>query len=845
MVYNQTAKQLFSELDSHESGLGEAQVKERQTEYGQNVLPAKPPTPAWAILLQQLKSPLIYILLIAMVITFWLQDYADALVIFLAVFLNTILGFIQEYKAQKAFHELKALLTPQAVVRRNGLEQVLPAAEVVPGDVLVLQPGSKVSADVRLFAAHELLINEAILTGEAEGEEKNTVVLAGEIAVGDRTNMAFTGTEVLAGHGLGLVVAIGLNTELGKIATLLQETKEAATPLQDRLSRLSGQLALIVVLVAFVVFVVGAVAGHSVVEMFTTAVALAVAAIPEGLAVSLTAILALGMQRILKRQALVRKLVAAETLGSTTVICSDKTGTLTEGIMRVTKTNFVDRDTALQVMVLNNNRANQTEVALWDYTENEAEWSNINLVQRRTRLAEVPFSSKNKYMLTLHVAAGGDNVVYAKGAPEVLLSWCVFAPGQKEMWLERVNEYAGQGLRVLALAQKKQTSTQIDEQSKRDYVFLGLVGIEDPPRKGVKAALQLTRAAGIKVIIITGDNRITAEAIMRKVGIDVKSSEVMEGWELAKLGADELVKVVDKVKLFARVSPEHKLLIVDALQSKGEVVAMTGDGVNDAPALKKADIGIVVNNATDVAKEIADMVLLDSNFNTIVAAVEEGRGIFDNIRKIILYLLSDSFSEILLILGALMLRLPLPLSASQILFINLITDGFPNLALTADPKEQGIMAEPPKSNQESLLNTEIKVLITLVSIFTAGTALLIFLYYWYSTNNLMLARSVVFAALGVDSLLYVFSIRSLRQSVWQKHLFDNKWLLLAVGLGFALQFSVFYLPALRDLLQLEPLLLEHWLVVLGVAMLVIMLIEFTKGIFLRQRRGTPPLGGEH
>ena len=818
--------------DSRKEGLTSTEASDRLVEHGPNVLPSKPPTPGWVILVSQMESPLIYILLLAMVITAFLQDFSDTLVIGLAVFLNTVLGFIQEYRAQRSFHHLKRLITPRAFVRRDGEENEILASEVVVGDILILKTGMKVGADARLIETHALVMNEAILTGESAGVDK------------EATAPVYTGTTVLAGNGEALVVAIGLATNLGKIAHLIQETEDEDTPLQKQLSKLGTQLASLIAIVVILVMLLGIVLGYGLDEMFTTAVALAVAAIPEGLAVSLTAILAIGMQRILKRHALVRKLVAAETLGSTTVICTDKTGTLTEGKMRVVETFLVDEPSALRAMVLNNNRADQTEIALWDYVDQLAEWSSSEIESKSPRLDEVPFSSERKYMMTLHQGEGESNVLYVKGAPEVVLAQCELSPEERSTWVRRVDGYARRGLRVLALARAETGSLKLDSNFQpptSNFQFLGLVGLEDPPRSGVKEALASTQEAGIRVVVITGDNRATAMAVMGELGLLVSDEDVLEGKMLDEMTLEELALKVQKIKLFARVSPQDKLKIVSALQKQGEVVAMTGDGVNDAPALKKADIGIVVDSATDVAKEMAEMVLLDSNFRTILAAVEEGRGIFDNLRKVILYLLSDCFSEIFLITSALALRLPLPLAASQILWINLITDGLPNLALTVDPKGKGILAEKPRRTDEPLMTFEIKLMIFLISFFTSLTSLAIFVYFWRKTGDVVYAQSLVFASLGLSSLLYVFAVRSLRAPLIRGGCFENKWLLLAVLGGLLLQISAFTFEPLRNLLGLQGIGIQGWGVALGASVLVILMIEVTKWGLL-QRRGKTAVG---
>lgn len=838
MYYSLPATAALKKLKTKPSGLTEKQAKARLKKYGLNELPPKPPRAVLSIFIDQLKSPLIYILLFALIVTLFLKHFTDSIVISMAVFMNTIFGFIQEYKAQRALISLKEILTPRTEVTREGKVGVIEARFLVPGEIVILKPGYKVPADARLIEAKELKVNEAPLTGESNAVSKFVKALSGDTEVSDQKNMVFWGTSVVSGHAKAVVVATGIKSELGKIAQVLKEQKEEKTPLQRRITELGRFLTVGVGLISFLILLSGLLFGHSFVEMFTTAVALAVAAIPEGLAVSLTVILTIGMQRILKRKALVRKLVAAETLGSTTVICADKTGTITEGKMRLTHFSAADDEEAIKVLVLCNNLEGPTELAIWDWVRQTDHRDPQKIFDYTKRLAELPFNSERKFMATLHPLSEGSNIVLFKGAPELLLNWCRFPSHEdRKHWFSLTERWGKNGLRLLALA-KKEVPGNVDLTQFSDYhnlSWLGLVGMEDPVREEVKGSFSLCRKAGIKVVVITGDYRLTGEVIMKKLGLEITPEQIMEGKELKEISADNLRRRVDKIVLYARVTPVDKLKIVQALQERGEVVAMTGDGINDAPALKKADIGVAVDTATDVAKETADIVLLDGNFKTIVAAVEEGRGIFDNLQKVILYLLSDSFSEVSLVLFSIILNLPLPLTASQILWINLITDGFPNLALTVDPKEKEIMREPPRNPKENLLNFEIRSLVILISFFTALTSLLIFLFFLSFYADLKLARSVVFASLGVDSLLYVFSVRSLRHPILKKDPFSNKYLLAAVGGGFALQISSLYVPFLQRLLGVVPLGIFEWVVVGVTSLLVIILIEATKFIFLRRK----------
>lgn len=841
-------------------GLSEPEVRRRLRQFGPNAIEKKREENAFSILVSQLRSPLIYILVIAALVTLLLGDFVDTVVIGLAVVVNTILGFYQERKAQRAIAALRELLSLKATVVREGKRLVTDASEVVPGDVCIVGLGERLPADGVVVQAADFAVTEAILTGESVPVHKR--VLRSRTFNGEdlenlfeawkdlgRESKVFAGTIVSSGVATFVTAVTGQETEVGKIARTLEETVEEPTPLQKRIRRLSNQLAVFVGAVALIIFVTGILFGMdrdtSLRErfevMFTTSVAVAVAAIPEGLAVSLTVILAIGMQRILHRKALVRKLMAAETLGSVTVICADKTGTLTEGVMRVTETSFVDEQEGVRAAVLTNDRRDPLEVALWNWVREQKRIDPQRIAEANERIDSIPFSPEDKFTAKLY-----QDRVYVMGAPEVVLSFCSTIGAAKHRWMRELEDYGIRGLRIVGFAtrRRKKGERNLTKKSIRDgLTWLGVVVYEDPVRRGVASAFEEAKKAGIDVKVITGDYRVTAEAVLEQLGLLSKAAKlrarqalVMEGEELERLSPDELRGRVAETVLFARTDPMQKLKIVEALQANGEVVAMTGDGVNDAPALKRADIGVVVSGATDVAKETADMVLMDNNFGTIVAAVEEGRGIFTNLRKVILYLLSDSFSEVILVLGSLLLRIPLPLTAAQILWINLITDGFPDLALTMEPKDKDLMQQKPRDPREPLVDAEIKVLIFLISAVTGLVTLGAFFWFWRVYNDVASARTVAFVMLGVDSLIYVFSARSLRQPIWHTPLLSNPWLILAVLGGLALQLMALYAPFLQRLLATRPLTALEWLAVLMEAVLVIGVIEFVKWRFLQKRR---------
>ena len=811
-------------------GLSKKEAKKRLKDNGPNSLPSKSPTPDITIFFRQLTSPLIYILLIASGITFFLKDFTDTVVIMVAVVINAALGYYQERKAERALESLRSFLHPTATVLRGGLRLEISIEEIVPGDVVILAAGERVPADGELIEVHGLTINEAMLTGESVPVQK---VITGR---SNTANLVFMGTTVLSGRGLVKIQETGVNTQIGKIAVQLRDEKEEQTPLQLKLAKLAQFLAVAVVIIAVLIFVIGVSTGKDPLEMFTIGVAVAVAAIPEGLMVALTVILAIGMQRIFKRNALVRKLVAAETLGSVTIVASDKTGTLTEGKMTVSKTDFTDTKAAFSAMHYANNQEDPLEIAINEYLLH-IKGKAFNM----EKIDELPFDPDLKYQSAL-VKGANQNMLYVAGAPEIVLDLCNISNKEQDNWLKKIEEWGEQGLRIVGLACKTHSRNvnHIPGMGIESCQWLGLVGIEDPVRAGVVETIEAIHRSGVRLKIITGDYLPTTRAIWKN--IKAESSYLQEnykldlgvtGSEIESWGYQDWKEKLAKTTIFARVSPSQKLKIVEKLQEQGEVVAIFGDGVNDVLAIKRADIGIVVNEAADTAKETADMVLLDSNFKTVIAAIEEGRGIYDNIRKVALYLLSDSFSEIILIVLSLLLGVPLPLTAAQILWINLLTDGFPNLALTVEPKEKDVLKRKPEDPTRGLFNRQMWILTATISGVTGVTSFSIFWWIWNSTGDITLARSITFATLGVDSLLYVYSVRSLHQSILATSILSNKFLLVAVMGGIILQLVSLYVPFFNKLLHTIPLGLNEWGIVLGTGVLVIVLIEMIKWVYRR------------
>lgn len=823
MVLRQTQDELLK-------GLTLEEAQKRLEKFGPNELAEPREFSEIKLFLSQFKSPLVYILLFAGLVTLFLREFTDSIVIFAAVFLNTILGFWQERKAQRALIALRTFLAPKAKVIRDSKQQEIDASELVPGDLVILTIGTRVPADGVLVEATDLTVNEAILTGESMPVGKKA---ARNIEKAKKENQAFMGTTVVTGIAKMIVTKTGMETEMGKIGKRVKEVEEEKTPLQVQLSRLARILAIVVGAITLLIFLFGEFLGYELLEMFTTSVAIAVAAIPEGLVVTLTVILALGMQRILKRKAIVRKLLAAETLGSVSVICADKTGTLTEGQMRVVKDDFVNKKLGQEGAILCNDTRDPLEVAMWEWAEKElkAQKLNVKSIQEKyPRLDEIPFSPKYKYIATLH-----PGLLFVSGAPEVILSKSKLTNDSLKVWQKKLDSYGKKAFRVVGFSYKRveKGKKKIKDEDLKDLEWLGLLVYEDPVRTGVKTALDECQRAGIKFKVITGDYASTAIAVLKQLDLKFDpETQVIGGEELEKISQGELKKRVDDIVLFTRTDPEQKLKIVQALKEKGEVAAMTGDGVNDAPALKAADIGIVVGEASDVAKETADIVLLDSDFSTIVHAVEEGRAIFENIKKVVLYLLSDSFTEIVLIGGSLLLKLPLPVTAAQILWVNLVEDTLPGIALAFEPEEKEVMNEPPRPRGAPILDLELKTLIFIIGIFT--DLVLFALFYWLLRGFLHLhhIQTVMFVALGIDSLFYVFACRSFRKPIFAKNPFENKFLIFSVGLGFLLLILAVYLPFLQPLLRTHALGVKEWLVLFSLGIFNLLAIEITKWIFV-------------
>ena len=875
-------------------GLTDAQIAEARSRHGFNELAEAPPVPRWKKLLGQFKELVIVILIVAAVIAGLLGEWTDALAILAIVVLNGILGFLQEERAEHALAALRKLSAPLAKVIRSGQLQALPARELVPGDRIELEAGDNVPTDVRLIEAFGFRVQEAALTGESVPVRKDAGVVLGEaVPLADRRNMAYMGTIVAAGKASAVVVATGMNTELGRIAGMLQHYEAEPTPLQRRLTELGRVLAIACLAIVVLVFVLEWMSGGEFIEVFLLSVSLAVAAIPEGLPAVVTIALALGLQRMVKRNALIRKLPSVGTLGSVTVICSDKTGTLTRNEMtvrevvtgpqryQVTGAGYAPRgqflrsgDPAADAVPIDPRKDPDLMRALpimaycnhsqlvpkgdgrenWQIIGDPTEGAMLVVAlkggvdpakESRRVVYEIPFDSERKAMSVVLHEPAGQLVMYTKGAPEVILAKSIteqlggkvepMTEDRRRELLQASAEMASRALRVLGLAYRELGQAEHGPFEEKDLVFAGLVGMIDPPRDEVKEAVRKCRDAGIRPVMITGDHPATALAIARELGMATASDRAITGRELDALSDQQLAEQVEQISVYARVSAEHKLRVVRAWKSRDQVVAMTGDGVNDAPAVKAADIGIAMGiTGTDVTKEVSAMVLMDDNFASIVNAVEEGRGIFDNIQKVLQYLLSCNCGEILLVLLASLLGWPAPLIAVQLLWINLVTDGLPALALSLEPPEPGIMRRRPRSPKESILNWHLGGMVILQGALVGGVALTAFgIYYVAHPEELNRARTMAFCVLVYAELFRALAARSQTYTLWQLGLWTNPHLLGAIGLSALLQLIIITLPFARPVFEAVGHTAWEWILLGLLALVPVTVLEVVKMVRAR------------
>jgi P-type Ca2+ transporter type 2C len=805
---------VMAEFGTSQLGLSDAEAEKRIQEYGFNELPEKKKS-LFLLFIKQFNSILVYILFAALVFSIvlpifedhdglYISDFLDAFTIAAILIVNALLGFFQEKKAENAISSLRKLSEPMAKVKRNGNIEVIPSREIIPGDILLLEEGDKISADGRIINEMNVSVDEAALTGESVSVEKVSQELESVESIGDQFNMVFKGTVVTAGRMEICVTGTALNTELGKVAQLVESIEHPPTPLEKSMSALGVLLGWVVLGFCGLIFLLGVIRGMSIGEMLLAAASLAVSAVPEGLPAVVTVCLAIGVQRMIKRKVLTRELQAIETLGSVTIICTDKTGTITENEMEVQEVWIKGSDPFIQQLLrigASCNNAHSLEVG--DPTEigllkaaMEADIKRLEIINE-----DVPFNSDRKYMVTTHLF-DGEHVKYIKGAPEVIVSMCDLDDDDKEEILEKNEEMAGKALRVLACAYSDPDSDDTD-----DAKFVGLVGMMDPPRDGVKEAVEVAAKAGVRTVMITGDHAFTAKSIGEHVGIE---SDVVNGNELKDMSDEELRKCVHEKSIYARVSPSQKVRILNALQDTGEIVAMGGDGVNDAPALKKAHIGFAMGKrGTDVARETAEMVLTDDHYASVVSAIEEGRAIYDNIRKFVIYLLRANFDELAIIFIAILFYIPLPLLPIHILLINLMTDSLPALALALERPEKDIMKRKPRTPGEHILHGEIKFIITAAVIASTGAFHVFFHAMNVSDGSLEFARTMTVATAAVFELCLVFTCRS-RRSLLSIGPFSNRYLLGAVAIAFAVFLGIMYSPA-STLFHLVPMSLSNWI----------------------------------
>lgn len=862
-------EEAFKLLESNKDGLSDEQVKSRIQKFGLNELPKKSAEPAWKLFLSQFNSPLMYLMIIAAAVSFLLGNTTDAIFIFIVMSSNAVVGFYQEFKANKSVEKLGEVTT-NTRVKRSGIDQEIPTSNVVPGDIIVLRPGDKVPADGRIIDENDLKVNESSLTGESRLIEKQVESVDENLELGDRKSLVFMGTIVEEGSATMVVTATGINTEYGDIVDLLEKTPEEATPLQKMISSLSKVIGVVVTIIIILIVVEGYLAGRPMNEVFSTALALFVSAIPEGLLPAITIVLSIGMYRIAKHKGLVRRLAATETLGGVTVICTDKTGTLTKGKMEVVQISTLTGDT-----LSTDNKPNQLALSVLEaaafttdaYIENPGAKAEKLIIRGRSTdqaflkaaevfgvhknvlekehavLGSILFSSERKYSASVRQNLKKENTLYVIGAAEKVLPMSDFISNGKDQvsinskeakeFIKQSEELMKSGYRLIACASTAYHSkdTKLEEKNLKNLTLLGFIVLNDPIREEVVGAFRETERAGIRTVIITGDNKFTAIKVAEKIGFKITEDLVLEGNELDQLTDSQLQQKVGTVLLYARATSRHKLRIIQAFQSKGEVVAMFGDGVNDAPALKVSNIGVAVSKEVDATREVADILLLDSSFSTIVKAIEEGRIIFNNIRRVFLYLTTQDFSQFCLFFVSIALNLPLPLIASQLLFVNLLESGLPDLALTLENEREGVMDSKPRGSR-GIINIRVLRWILISFLVSGGIASVIYVALLRITNDTELIRTMMTMLLCFESLFLSLSLRSFGKSIFRWDIFSNKYLTGAIVIGLILMVSAVYFTPLSDMLQLVPLPLEAWLIIIYANLWEIVLIDQAKLKFL-------------
>ncbi|QLY81739.1 cation-translocating P-type ATPase [Clostridium intestinale] len=870
MWFSKTSETVLKELNSNIStGLSDEEAKKRLSEYGPNRLSTKKKKTLLQLFISQLADVMIYILFGAAIISAMVGEISDSIIILIVIFINAIIGVVQESKAEKALEALKELSTPKAIVKRGGELKEIPSEEVVIGDIIVIDAGRFIPADLRLIESANLKIDEAAFTGESVPADKDAMITIEKdnVTIGDQHNMAFMSTLATYGRGIGVVVGTSMDTQIGKIAKMIDEAEEDSTPLQKRLAQLGKTLGFAAIFICGLIFVIALFQGRDMLEMFLTAISLAVAAIPEGLPAIVAIVLAMGVQRMIKENAIIRKLPAVETLGSVNIICSDKTGTLTQNKMTVTK--FYADNSLLNIdnielekpsnkllihgMILCNDATYTEKSKTGDPTEIALLEAGVkynlfkeSLNEQFQRIDEIPFDSDRKLMTTVNKHEGGLKV-FTKGAIDSILKISNKAllgedivdlnDEVRKSILKAADEMSDEALRVLACAYKEIDSSNVSIDSlETNLIYVGMMGMIDPPRLEVKDSIKLCKSAGITPIMITGDYRNTAFAIAKELGIAENIDETISGDEIDKFTEETFNENIKDYKVFARVSPEHKVKIVKAFKSHGNIVSMTGDGVNDAPSLKTADIGVAMGiTGTDVAKGAADMILTDDNFTTIVSAVEEGRNIYNNIRKSIIFLLSCNFGEIVTLFVAILLNWDTPLLPIHILWVNLITDSFPALSLGVDPGDKGVMNDPPRDPKENLFSGRFGVLLAINGAIMGALTLVAFrvgehLY----PDSLMHAQTMAFVVLAVSQLFYSLSVRNPKKTLFEIGPLTNKYLLGAICLGILLQLAIISIPPIAEIFKVFTLTSRDWGFVILLSLIPFILNELIKILFRKR-----------
>ena len=841
---------VLKKIGSNEkTGLGKRDVKQRKQKYGLNKLEDKPQESLLVKFIKQFDDFMIIILIVASIISAGVSyiqgenDYVDSIIIIAIVILNALMGVIQEAKAEKAIESLKKMTPPKAKVLRESVTTEINAEDLVPGDIIILEAGNYVPADCRLLETHNLKIEESSLTGETEPVEKNADILCKQnVPLGDKLNMAFMASIVVNGHAKAVVTEIGMNTNVGKIANMMLQDEAPETPIQKKLAQVGKILGILCLVICVIIFAIGLINKIEPIEMFMTSVGLAVAAIPEGLPAIVTIMLSIGVTKMAKNNCIIRKLPAVETLGSSRVICSDKTGTLTQNKMTVVEIKARDINLTSELSCMCTDceiirkrgkleiNGEPTEIALVQNALNRNK-NKTELEQNMPRVEEIPFDSNRKMMTTIHKKEN-KYLVITKGAPDVLIEKCKLTFDEKRKIQRENMQMAEKALRVIAVSYKELDflPIKIDSQTiENNLNFVGLVGMIDPPREGVKEAVKTCKQAGIKTVMITGDHIETAKAIAKQLDILGAKDKAITGQELDRISQERLEKEISLYSVFARVTPEHKVRIVKAWQKTGAVVAMTGDGVNDSPALKNADIGIAMGKSgTDVARNASDMILTDDNFVTIVKAIKQGRNIYDNIKKAIHFLIATNIGEIITIFMGLILGFKSPLLAIQLLWINLVTDSLPAIAIGLEPPEKDIMRRKPVNSKKSIFADGLwnKIIIEGIML---GTLTLLSFSIGNKYYDLEVARTMTFISLGLMELVHSFNIKS-EDSIFKVGIFENKFLIGSFILGVFVQTIVVFIPALADIFQLVQLTQEQWLITIGISLLPIPLMEIQKKI---------------